>query len=125
VTPVVILQLITEAARLSGLPVAPPPEVRIVEPAEIHALACPTASRCPALGLFKEGVIYLLPDAPPSVALHEAVHYLQWVRGGNAWDCREWLRREQQAYRAQMMALEAEGASTLSVILGAQMVTCR
>jgi hypothetical protein len=77
------------------------------------------------LGLFKDGVIYLLPDAPPSVALHEAVHYLQWVRGGNAWDCREWARREQQAYRVQMMALEAEGASTLSVSLGAQMVTCR
>ena len=124
-TPALILALIAQAARLSGLPPAPPPDIRIVKPAEIHAMACPTSARCPVLGLFADGVIYLLPDAPPSVALHEAVHYLQWRQGGSAWGCREWARREQQAYSVQMMALEAEGASTLSVSLGAQMVTCR
>jgi len=114
-----------QAVRLSGLPPAPPPEVYVIESRAMREMACRDPDRCRVIGLFKDGAVFVTTGAPEHVLLHEYVHYLQWRQGGDAQDCAEWVRREQQAYRVQITALEAEGASTVAVALGLQQVTCR
>jgi hypothetical protein len=59
-----------------------------------------------------------------SVLLHEFVHYVQWAKGGAATDCTEWVRREHEAYRIQIYALERAGQQTLGPRMALQQLRC-
>lgn len=79
---------------------------------------------CPVKGLQLDDTIYLDEtldfDNPidASIALHEMTHYVQWAKEGRARDCQEWIKREEEAYRVQIDALNRIGVDFSSVQLG-------
>jgi hypothetical protein len=85
-----------------------PPVIQQLEPEELQARAC--GKKCNVLAWFgPDGVIYIDKRVDPEVnkvargiLLHELVHHVQKQQlGNNSSDCKEWLRREREAYEIQ------------------------
>lgn len=100
-----------------------PPTIVITQRDKMCAIA-DMKPGCPVRGLQLDDTIYLDEtldfDDPldASIALHEMAHYVQWDRDGRAKDCNEWIKREEEAYRVQIHALNKIGVDFSSVQLG-------
>jgi len=88
---------------------AEPPKVVFMPHAELARTVC--HKPCPIYGWYPRGrVIYLDARLDPTrdpeargILLHELVHYLQHFAGAFTDDieCRNWAKRERQAYKVQ------------------------
>lgn len=100
-----------------------PPTIVIAHRDRLCALA-DMKPGCPVKGLQLDDTIYLDEtldfDSPidASIALHEMTHFVQWSKNGRAKDCYEWIKREEEAYRVQIDALNRIGVDFSSVQLG-------
>ena len=110
-----VAELLIAVQGLSGHPgPAPPPTVVLVPHAELERAAC--TGPCDIYGWFPPGAtIYLDDRLDPAdsvwargVLVHELVHYLQHGAGAFTDDiaCRNWARREYQAYKVQAQWLK-------------------
>lgn len=102
------LLVYAQLATAYGAP-ARPPDIVFLPQAELARAVC--HKPCPIYGWYPLGrVIYLDERLDPvqdmaarGILLHELVHYLQHAAGAFTDDiaCRNWARREQQAYKIQ------------------------
>lgn len=109
------LLLYAQMATGYGAPAAPP-EIVFLPQAELADAAC--HKPCPIYGWYPLGdVIYLDDHLDPvgdlearGILLHELVHHLQQLAGAFTDDiaCRNWARREQEAYKVQARWLRDE-----------------
>lgn len=105
-----------------------PPQIRFVS----RARMCEVAEKpdCRMTGLERAGEIYVIDTLDPrdpyqrSIVLHELVHYVQWSKLGEAADCEETLRREQEAYSIQIKALQAIGHETRALFMAMRQIRC-
>lgn len=61
--------------------------------------------------VFISDTIDLRTPEGQGVAYHELIHVLQYIRYGTAPTCREWVRREEEAYRLQDAWVSARGVN--------------
>lgn len=104
------------------------PVIHLVSASRLRELM--GCKQCPVRGMHDRGVIYLdeLLDLEraydASILLHEYVHYLQWIQGGDVSSCEVWLERERQAYLIQARILERVGENPMPVIRNMHMLRC-
>lgn len=97
-----------------------PPTIHLVPQSKLQEMACP-GKACSVEGFSVGADIYIdetLDMSNPyngSILLHEAVHYLQFMKLGVAKTCEEWVDREWEAYAIQNHALDKVGARPVIV----------
>jgi hypothetical protein len=108
-----------------------PPVIQQLEPEELQARAC--GKKCNVLAWFgPDGVIYIDKRVDPEVnkvargiLLHELVHHVQKQQlGNNSSDCKEWLRREREAYEIQAHWLFKQGIDPTPLMWQVRTMQC-
>lgn len=129
----IVTELIATVAIAMASPsmVVADPVIRQLDPEVLQQKAC--GRPCKVLAWYgTDAVIYIDNRADPErniiargILLHELVHHVQGqAMGGNARTCREWLRRERQAYRIQAQWLFDHGIDASSLIWQLRTVRC-
>ena len=115
----------------AGSAALPDPVVQQLQPEELQTRAC--GKPCNVLAWFApDGIIYIDNRVDPQnntvargILLHELVHHVQrQMLGGNSDGCKEWLRREREAYEIQAHWLFKQGIDPTPLMWQVRTMQC-
>ncbi len=131
----IVAELIVAASTSFGQPGLPVPAIKPViqqlQPDDLQQRVC--GKPCRVLAWFSpDGIIYIDARMNPisniaarGVLLHEIVHHLQrHSLGTDAQSCKEWLRRERQAYEIQAHWLYQRGIDPTALMWQVRTMQC-